>query len=124
MCHQVILYIKILKLNQPFNFATALTNPSFVEYSLSPSADDRALLYSNLASGAESGWDFSSRWLAHSGPHTDRLSSITTSSIVAVDLSAILCSNEAALARLFTATGENFPTHSPLNNTYTDRELL
>ena len=72
---------------------------------LSLPIEDRPALYSNLASGAESGWDFSSRWLAHSGPDTGQLFSINTASTVSVDLSAILCANEASLARLFNITG-------------------
>ena len=69
-------------------------------------ADARGSLYSNLASGAESGWDFSSRWLAHVGPDTGQLDSIRTKSIVPVDLNAILCANVASLTRLFRAIGE------------------
>ncbi|XP_064403898.1 trehalase-like isoform X2 [Halichondria panicea] len=49
----------------------------------------------------ESGMDFSSRWLRDG--HT--LSTIHTQSIVPVDLNAILCSNEATLARLYTIIG-------------------
>ncbi|CAI8011659.1 Trehalase [Geodia barretti] len=80
-------------------------------------SDNRPALYKNLASGAESGWDFSTRWLAHSGPDTGQLSSISTSTIVAVDLSAILCSNEAALARLFTAVGNRSGASYFINRT-------
>ena len=61
----------------------------------------------NLASGAESGWDFSSRWLAHNGSRVGQLASIMVDSIVPVDLNAILCGNEATLSRLFTAVGES-----------------
>ena len=67
---------------------------------------ERARLYQNLASGAESGWDFSTRWLAHSGSEAGQLASIMTDSVVPVDLNAILCANEASLSRLFRAVGE------------------
>lgn len=58
-------------------------------------------VYTNLASAAESGMDFSSRWL-QDGRH---LSSIRTTDILPVDLNAILCSNEATLAKLYSIVG-------------------
>ncbi|KAI0988395.1 hypothetical protein GJ496_006250 [Pomphorhynchus laevis] len=45
----------------------------------------------DISSAAESGWDFSSRWLAYSGPHTDKLYSIRTTKIIPVCLNSILC---------------------------------
>ena len=65
----------------------------------------RYQLFTNLASAAESGWDFSSRWLATRGPLAHQLASIRTTSIVPVDLNAILCSNEAILSSLHNITG-------------------
>ena len=65
----------------------------------------RYQLFTNLASGAESGWDFSSRWLATRGPLARQLASIRTTSIVPVDLNAILCSNEGVLLWLHNITG-------------------
>ncbi len=50
-------------------------------------------VYRDLRAGAESGWDFSSRWLG--GPS---LSSIRTTAIAPVDLNAFLFGLEAALA--------------------------
>lgn len=72
-----------------------------------PRAGERPFLYSNIASAAESGWDFSSRWLCPSGPSAWQLPSMRTTRIVPVDLNAILCQNEASLAYLFTAMGES-----------------
>lgn len=65
----------------------------------------RYQLFTDLASGAESGWDFSSRWFAADGPFPRQLASIRTTSIVPVDLNAILCSNEATLSWLHNITG-------------------
>lgn len=65
----------------------------------------RYQLFTDLASGAESGWDFSSRWFATDGPFPHQLASIRTTSIVPVDLNAILCSNEATLSWLHNITG-------------------
>jgi len=66
----------------------------------------RSELFTNIASGAESGWDFSTRWFAKKGPMADQLTSIRTTSVVPVDLNAILCQNEATLAFLNNITGK------------------
>lgn len=78
-----------------------------------PCAGERPSLYSNIASAAESGWDFSSRWLHPSGPFAWQLPSMRTMRIVPVDLNAILCQNEASLAYLFTAVGESPSVSGP-----------
>lgn len=46
-------------------------------------------LWKNLASAAESGWDFSSRWFADG----KTLATIETTNIVEVDLNAFVCWN-------------------------------
>lgn len=50
-------------------------------------------VYRDLRAGAESGWDFSSRWLGGAG-----LASIRTTKIVPVDLNAFLFGLESAIA--------------------------
>ena len=59
-------------------------------------------LWRNLRAGAESGWDFSSRWLA------DRkgLASIRTPDIVPIDLNSILFGLEGAIAEGLARTGD------------------
>lgn len=54
---------------------------------------DNERIYRDLRAGAESGWDFSSRWL--DGPE---LASIRTTSIAPVDLNAFLYGLETAIA--------------------------
>lgn len=75
---------------QIFNASKALTD------------DQKAQLYANLASGAESGWDYSSRWIANPADSvTDTffpLRSLNTVNILPVDLNSILYANEAAIA--------------------------
>nr|ATU82952.1 secreted Trehalase-like protein [Pristhesancus plagipennis] len=51
--------------------------------------NDRTNYYIELKSGAESGWDFSSRWYQTEGQNTTLLN-IRTSTIIPVDLNAIL----------------------------------
>ena len=69
---------------------------------------DAAEVYANLASAAESGWDFSSRWFGQQGT----LSSIRTKQIVPVDLNSIMCMNERLLAEFYEQAGTkiNAPT--------------
>jgi alpha,alpha-trehalase len=59
-------------------------------------------LYRNLRSGAESGWDFSSRWLADS----KSLSTIQTISLVPVDLNCLLYHLELTLGKAYKETGD------------------
>ena len=56
----------------------------------------------DLRAGAESGWDFSSRWLADPAD----LSTIRTTAILPVDLNALLYKLEMQIARLSRATGD------------------
>uniref|UniRef100_A0A8C2BEU9 Trehalase n=1 Tax=Cyprinus carpio TaxID=7962 RepID=A0A8C2BEU9_CYPCA len=56
-------------------------------------------LWIELTSGAESGWDFSSRWYIDStGRNNGTLRDTQTSSILPADLNAIMCRNERLLA--------------------------
>ncbi|XP_040832998.1 trehalase isoform X1 [Ochotona curzoniae] len=63
-------------------------------------------LWAELKSGAESGWDFSSRWLV-GGPDPDSLSSIRTSRMVPVDLNAFLCQAEELMGNFYSRLGNN-----------------
>ncbi|XP_040181405.1 trehalase isoform X2 [Rana temporaria] len=63
----------------------------------------KQLLYSDITAAAESGWDFSTRWFYGS---TDTLLDTKTSSVVPVDLNAILCRVERTLVKFYTDLGE------------------
>ncbi|XP_075462714.1 trehalase [Ascaphus truei] len=68
--------------------------------------DSRQSLYTELQTAAESGWDFSSRWFAgtaHSG--ADPLQDTKSSSVIPVDLNAILCRVEGTLAKFYQELG-------------------
>lgn len=69
-------------------------------------AGDREVLWAELKAGAESGWDFSSRWLV-GGPNPDSLSSIRTSKLVPVDLNAFLCQAEELMSNFYSRLGEH-----------------
>jgi len=64
------------------------------------SAQDEQQLYRNLRAGAESGWDFSSRWCVD-----DSLTTIRTTELLPVDLNTLLYLLESTLARAAAATG-------------------
>ncbi|KAK8188920.1 trehalose [Phyllosticta capitalensis] len=70
----------------------------------------RRVLYANLASGAESGWDYSSRWIANVEDAVEDdyfpLRSLNTREIVPIDLNSILYANEQTLAEFFNKTGD------------------
>lgn len=59
-------------------------------------------VYRDLRSGAESGWDFSSRWLRDG----QNLATIHTTDILPVDLNAILYDMEMTLAAIYKAKNE------------------
>ncbi|KAF2774544.1 glycoside hydrolase family 37 protein [Teratosphaeria nubilosa] len=66
-------------------------------------------LYQDLASGAESGWDYSSRWIANPNNAINDdyfpLRSLNTVNIIPVDLNSILYSSETTIAYLYGLTG-------------------
>ena len=68
-------------------------------------------LYSDLASGAESGMDYSSRWISRPEDSIREnyfpLRYLNTQNIVPVDLNSILYGNEMAIAGFFNQTGND-----------------
>ncbi|MCY7351600.1 MAG: alpha,alpha-trehalase TreF [Cytophagaceae bacterium] len=65
-------------------------------------------VYRHLRSGAESGWDFSSRWLADGR----KLETIHTTDIVPVDLNCLLYVLEKTMADAYRQTGDERWTNS------------
>jgi alpha,alpha-trehalase len=81
-------------------------------------------VYRELRAGAESGWDFSSRWLAN----PDDLSTIRTTAIIPVDLNAFLYKLETQIAKLSRAQGDTtaadaFTAHAAARRKAIDRYL-
>ena len=78
----------------------------------------RSQLFGDLAAAAESGWDFSSRWLGARRAGEAPLAAIRTGHIMPVELNAILYRNEMALQRLHAHRAaqlaqEDEPAHGP-----------
>ncbi|EWM22633.1 trehalase [Nannochloropsis gaditana] len=63
-------------------------------------ADCAQGFYANIAAGAESGWDFSSRWISPCDKGEYALERITTTDIIPVDLNTFLYRMERNMARL------------------------
>jgi len=65
--------------------------------------DKRGLFFRNLRAACESGWDFSSRWLAK----PDDLTSIRTTDIIPVDLNALLGITEQTISDIAEKDGQH-----------------
>ncbi len=63
-------------------------------------------VYRHLRAGAESGWDFSSRWLQPDDEGNFELSSIHTTHIVPVDLNSLLYNLEETISRAAELSGD------------------
>ena len=69
---------------------------------------NRQDFYINMQSGAESGWDFSSRWfIVDEGHKEGNLSHISTRNILPVDLNSFICMNARLLSNMFRLVGED-----------------
>ncbi|KAM9801217.1 trehalase [Neosynchiropus ocellatus] len=66
--------------------------------------DQRQQLWMDLKAGAESGWDFSSRW--YRSAQDGGLGDTRTSQVVPADLNALLCYNERTLASFHRTLGD------------------
>ncbi|MFD1095459.1 alpha,alpha-trehalase TreF [Salegentibacter chungangensis] len=62
-------------------------------------------VYRNLRAGAESGWDFSSRWLTADANGEFKLSTIHTTAILPVDLNSLLYNLESVIAKAYDIKG-------------------
>ncbi|KAI8816751.1 Six-hairpin glycosidase-like protein [Fimicolochytrium jonesii] len=72
-------------------------------------AAQAAELYADIATGAESGWDFSSRWVdnpVNGSTQDQNLRRLVTTEIIPVDLNAILYANEVTLRDLHAKYGD------------------
>ncbi|KAI0489597.1 glycoside hydrolase family 37 protein [Xylaria cf. heliscus] len=72
---------------------------------------EKATLYANLASGAESGWDYGSRWIANPSDAVNDvyfpLRSLNTVNVIGVDVNSILYANEITIAGYLRDAGDD-----------------
>ncbi|KAK7025562.1 hypothetical protein VNI00_015915 [Paramarasmius palmivorus] len=71
----------------------------------------RADLYAELASGAETGWDYTARWLPNPTPHSADLRTLRVRSTLPVDLNSILYRNHLLLADLYGSNSSAAESH-------------
>ena len=62
-------------------------------------------MYQDIASAAESGWDFSTRWFNRTGSQQGSLRSTRTRQIIPTDLNSLLYLNEKLLEKFFRLVG-------------------
>ncbi|KAI8343199.1 trehalase [Chlamydoabsidia padenii] len=67
-------------------------------------------LYSDLAAGAESGWDYSARWTRTKGEDKNILRTLDTRNVIPVELNALLWSMETYLADWYDKFGTDLTT--------------
>ncbi|KAJ8764845.1 hypothetical protein K2173_010310 [Erythroxylum novogranatense] len=85
--------------NKPRPESSVLDEKSASKFS---TVTEKQQIYRELASTAESGWDFSTRWMKNSSD----LSSLLTTSILPVDLNVFLLKMELDIAFLASSTGD------------------
>uniref|UniRef100_A0A915C2N6 Trehalase n=1 Tax=Parascaris univalens TaxID=6257 RepID=A0A915C2N6_PARUN len=68
---------------------------------------EKQRLWGDIAAAAESGRDFSSRWFSRDGPAAGKMGSTRTSSILPVDLNAIICGNWRLMADMYDAMDDH-----------------
>ncbi|CAG9816903.1 unnamed protein product [Phaedon cochleariae] len=85
---------------RPESYSEDIESAAFFEDPLK-----KETFYSELKAGAESGWDFSSRWFINDATNKGNLTTIKTRSIVPVDLNAIIYWNAALLSEFHELLG-------------------
>lgn len=97
-CERVVRMPDGMLLNRYWDDHPQPRDESFAE-DVAAAAEDKSrpaeVVYRHLRAGAESGWDFSSRWLGD----PQRLSSIRTTDIVPIDLNSLMLIMEESIAR-------------------------
>lgn len=87
---------------RPESYSQDVATASFFD-----NEQDRQKCYAELKSGAETGWDFSTRWIFdRNGTHFANLSYIEASRVIPVDLNAFLCRDFKEISRFYKALGD------------------
>lgn len=88
---------------RPESYAQDITTASFFE-----TEEDKQKCYAELKSGAETGWDFSTRWIFDpNNTHYANLSYIQVSRLIPVDLNAFLCRDFKEISRFYKILGDH-----------------
>ena len=106
--HRRLALTPIGKLNRYWDDVDTPRQESYIEdvELAQHSQREASVLYRDLRAGAESGWDFSSRWCK-----TESLESIRTTDLLPVDLNTLLYLLECTLERAAKANGKSGDTY-------------
>ncbi|KAI8636219.1 trehalase [Parasitella parasitica] len=86
---------------------------------------EKLQMYADIAAGAESGWDYSSRWTKNKAPAANQtesyemLRTINTASIVPVELNSLLWHTETKLSQWHVLFGNKTKDHKSKSKYYT-----
>ncbi|KAF9018966.1 glycoside hydrolase family 37 protein [Hymenopellis radicata] len=94
---------------RPESYLTALDYTTANGPDVSPALNEsqRSALYAELASGAESGWDYTARWFADAKPGDADLKQLNVRNTIPVDLNSILYKNHLLLAQLYASSNDS-----------------
>lgn len=97
-CERVVKLVDGSLLNRYWDDRDTPRDESYAEDVATAKLSNRSTteVYRHLRAGAESGWDFSSRWLAN----PSQLQSIHTTDIIPIDLNSLLWAQENEISRL------------------------
>ncbi|XP_076032352.1 trehalase-like [Oratosquilla oratoria] len=96
------------------------------DYELAESlpAQEEEDLYVQLKSGAESGWDYSTRWFVNNNTNEGSLKDLNVTSILPVDLNSLLCMNARILSGFYRRLGKQSKSMEYSNLADTKNETM
>ncbi|KAL1705785.1 glycoside hydrolase family 37 protein [Schizophyllum commune] len=103
---------------RPESYLTDYRTANPDDNSTALTAEERGDLYAELASGAESGWDYTTRWIGGSND----LKKLNVRNTLPVDLNSILYHNHILLARLYNQVSNDTAADSHREQAATIRE--
>ena len=107
------------------NMTTPRPESYWHDYEIAETLSDKNMkskFYEAVASAAESGWDFSSRWLNQSVVRIGKFESMHTTEIIPVDLNSIIYKNALSLSKFYNLTG-NKPKSTEYQELANQRKL-
>ena len=113
--YRFVLFFLFLNITDRLNF-NKLTERD--DFQTAGNLSGKALeeFYINMKSGAESGWDFSTRWfISEDGNNVGDLQNVKIRYIIPVDLNSFICMNAKLLANMFSLVGDEIKSEFYLN---------
>ena len=114
------LKLNIYKANQDYPRPEAFREDTMIASMFDGDIKDKKLFYRDVASAAESGWDFSGRWFGD----WQSISTVKTSRIIPVDLNSMLYANELQLAKWHGSLGDPGKSQFYVKNAQQRKQLM